>query len=976
MANTGIFDNDLILPGVITEIIPDYAQDYDTSKFNTTESVTIIGTAFNGPVGKVVPIFSPEHAKYIFGDSFDTKTRREATLVAEIFDAWDRGCRTIYAIRVSGKEIYKDYQLATETKLKLRVSGIFPSNLNKDVFLNYSANQAQNSDAGVIRIYKPIDRSNMKEKIQGLVFNQSELLVNEIKLAGYGITKDSRLVDVINIVNNLEANNVIRLAIVNEEGGDVTASSKEAQSLCLGVMFPGLYTIGRDHAAEGVKTKTDINYVLSANEKPHSNYQESVWKELIINSDVKAEYPIFGKSSNDLSALLPVATDIQGDWLKPSGVIDKIAVKNKKDYEEVELDEFDLYKRLGSGFAQTAQVVALKGTHGEVRGYKVAVPESNDPNRVVGIMDGIYSMLENHSTNYTVLTGMVNAETKVNGKLPRKDAFKKRKAGTFNLQENLSNMIEVVAKIDSKDFSEAKDCTIEIKSIEEGIDQNKILSSIDTKLKARRIVSITKEQEDSAKFPEGTLVAVIEGDFATVTIKQVVNGKLVVSTKEDGLFLVQKGETVKLVETEASALMQSEDGRALQADTLGSTSSHVKLVQAKNGNATVKEVPQHTTLIATNGDIANVYIAGENNVITPVAELSQIANKELEEDYTICFVEDLASGLNLVVFSTEAQWMTYGELVDKLNENPIFSEYFKAKALSPDKEVGASCKGSGKDKGDTFYDTTMYIPYTTTDNFARHLAQHCTYTSLKTFPTHGIIGCAKLNGVNLSTVAARVNEVLSLDLDLYAKRPNGNNMLNNNNMPHPIGMRISVPFMQYVVTTGNGYNYVSNGAAGYAGMVSTLAADRSSTNQPISLPTLAFELSNYQLSQLTGKGIVTVKNTTNGTVITDGITMAPVDSAYRRLSTAKVINIVDASLREVIQPFIGLQDNLANRNSMTTAITSMLNKLKESLISYYKFNIVTDAASARLGIIKIQYVVIPYNEIKEVRNTVSVQESN
>lgn len=87
MANTGIFDNDLILPGVITEIIPDYAQDYDTTKFNTTESVTIIGTAFNGPTGKVVPIFSPEHAKYIFGDSFDPKTRREASLVAEIYDA-------------------------------------------------------------------------------------------------------------------------------------------------------------------------------------------------------------------------------------------------------------------------------------------------------------------------------------------------------------------------------------------------------------------------------------------------------------------------------------------------------------------------------------------------------------------------------------------------------------------------------------------------------------------------------------------------------------------------------------------------------------------------------------------------------------------------------------------------------------------------------------------------------------------------
>ena len=47
MASLGIFDDDLILPGVITEIIPDYTQDYVTSEFGTTESVTIIGTAFN-----------------------------------------------------------------------------------------------------------------------------------------------------------------------------------------------------------------------------------------------------------------------------------------------------------------------------------------------------------------------------------------------------------------------------------------------------------------------------------------------------------------------------------------------------------------------------------------------------------------------------------------------------------------------------------------------------------------------------------------------------------------------------------------------------------------------------------------------------------------------------------------------------------------------------------------------------------------
>ena len=942
MATTGIFDNDLILPGVITEIIPDYAQDYDTSEFGSTESVTIIGTAFNGPVGKVVPIFSPEHAKYIFGDSFDAKTRREANLVPEIYDAWGRGCRTIYAIRVSGKEIYKDYQFATETKLKLRVSGIFPSNENKDVFLNYAANQSENSDAGVIRIFKPADRANMREKMQGLVLNQSEMLITDIKLAGYGITKDSRLVDVINIVNGAESNNVLRLAIVDENGADVTASSKEAQSLCVGVMFPGVYTIGRDKAAEGVTVKTQVDYVLASKAKPHTNYREAIWKELNVNSDVNTEFPLFAKAMNDLSALLPTSADINGEWLKAVGMIDKIAIKNKVDYEEVELDEFDLYQRLGSGYAQTAQIVALKGAMDDhIRGYKVTVPDSNNVNRVIGIEDGIYSMLENHSTNYTVLAS-ANAETKISGKLPRKDVFKKREAGTFKLSDSGTEVIEIATKINEKDFSDSKAVKIVIKSVEteNAIDQAAILKNLDTSIKARRIIGIKTDGETAAaKHPEGTLVAV-----NGTSLKKVVKGTLTPESV-DGYFLAD-----------------IDGGLKLYKSTQGTLAEH----SVKEGNA----------IIATNGQYANVYKENGTAIYEPISTLAEIANTELDEDYTLCHVEDLATGLTVNVFSTEAQWMTFGELVDKLNENEVFAKLFKASALKPDTEVGSLVQGTGQDKGKTYFDTTMYVPYTTTDNFARHLAQHCVYTSLKTFPTHGIIGCAKLNGVNLSTIADRVNEILALDLDLYAKRPNGNNMLNNNNMPHPIGRAISIPFVQYTVTTGNGYNYVSNGAAGYAGMVSTLDADKSSTNQPINLPTLAFELSNYQLSKLTGKGIVTVKTTTQGTVVTDGVTMAPVDSAYRRLSTTKVINVVDAALREVIEPYIGSQDNLATRNSLQTAITSRLNKLKEKLISYYKFNIISDSSAARLGIIKVQYVVIPYNEIKEVRNTLSVQESN
>ena len=442
-------------------------------------------------------------------------------------------------------------------------------------------------------------------------------------------------------------------------------------------------------------------------------------------------------------------------------------------------------------------------------------------------------MLENHSTNYTVLAS-ANAETKITGKLPRKDAFRKRKAGVINLEDTSTPVIELTAKINEKDFSEAKSVSVEIVSVEEGIDQAKILAKLDTSIKAKRVIAenkaalalsevdlVSSEGEavvnekaqklkfnvraaaEASKYAEGTIV--VEYNDNTYAVKVVKNGQLEAYT-EDGVYLIEK----------AGALV---------------------LLESKSKTVNKKELNEGTSFIATNGTIANVYTVGASNEIKPVSVLGQLANEELEEDYTLCYVEDLQTGLTVKVFSTEAQWMTYGELVDKLNEDVVFSKYFNAIALTPDTEVGAKAEGSGKDKGDIYFDTTMYIPYTTSDNFARHLAQHCVYTSLKTFPTHGIIGCAKLNGVNLSTIADRVNQILALDLDLYAKRSNGNNMLNNNNMPHPIGRCISIPFMQYTVTTGNGYNYVSNGAAGYAGMASTLSADKSSTNQPISLPT-------------------------------------------------------------------------------------------------------------------------------------------
>ena len=139
----------------------------------------------------------PEHARYIFGDSYDPKTKREATLVSNIQDAWNAGCRTIYAVRVSGKNIYKDYNLALDSNLKLRLSGIFPSNSNKEIsmLLNIAEQNLY------VNIYKPAARATISEKNQGLVEKKDSILVNSINLTNAGLSLNSSLTELISAVN-------------------------------------------------------------------------------------------------------------------------------------------------------------------------------------------------------------------------------------------------------------------------------------------------------------------------------------------------------------------------------------------------------------------------------------------------------------------------------------------------------------------------------------------------------------------------------------------------------------------------------------------------------------------------------------------------------------------------------------------------------------------------------------------------------
>ena len=95
-------------------------------------------------------------------------------MVAGIQDAWERGCRTIYAVRIGGVELHKDFNFCIDSEYKLRVAAANPSNMGKQVYMKFEG--AAGSET--VKIYKPASRATIAEKMQGLVTTDSDALVS------------------------------------------------------------------------------------------------------------------------------------------------------------------------------------------------------------------------------------------------------------------------------------------------------------------------------------------------------------------------------------------------------------------------------------------------------------------------------------------------------------------------------------------------------------------------------------------------------------------------------------------------------------------------------------------------------------------------------------------------------------------------------------------------------------------------------
>jgi hypothetical protein len=344
-----VFDNETYLAGVSTEIQSEYQKGYDETLWNTTNSVVVVGTAFDGPSGVLVPVWNPKHARYIFGNTYDSTTKTEVDLVAGIQEAWDKGCRTIYALRLGGKDLFKDFELCLGNGYKLRVSSTYPTNTGKQAYFVYDNTEG----AETISYYKVPERATINERSNGMVESVNQMILSELRInQDYGFTKDSSLVDIINLFNKYTFNNVLRLSIVDSTGADVTTSA-EAYSIPLGALFPGTYFIGRgkNSAKMPIKTSVRTNLVFDntdVTKLPYSSFTGNHFITLTLNTDVSAPYPIYGtaKTIREMLALTGISMVEENDYLKVLNASNKAFPEDSIDYEETKFSVDISLKRL------------------------------------------------------------------------------------------------------------------------------------------------------------------------------------------------------------------------------------------------------------------------------------------------------------------------------------------------------------------------------------------------------------------------------------------------------------------------------------------------------------------------------------------------------------------------------------------------------------------------------------------------------
>lgn len=169
----------------------------------------------------------------------------------------------------------------------------------------------------------------------------------------------------------------------------------------------------------------------------------------------------------------------------------------------------------------------------------------------------------------------------------------------------------------------------------------------------------------------------------------------------------------------------------------------------------------------------------------------------------------------------------------------------------------------------------------------------------------------------------------------------------------------------------------TDGAAAYAGLVSSLAPDVGTTNKPLPGIIPSKVLSNTQAESLMNSRLTTMIQRLRGFVVVKGVTGAYfVDkytkSDYTQLTTLRITHASIDAVRLACEPFIGEGVNAAKLNAMRESIEARLRSIQlAGALQRYEFAILSSPDQQVLGEATVDLTLVPAFELTNV--TVNVK---
>lgn len=178
--------------------------------------------------------------------------------------------------------------------------------------------------------------------------------------------------------------------------------------------------------------------------------------------------------------------------------------------------------------------------------------------------------------------------------------------------------------------------------------------------------------------------------------------------------------------------------------------------------------------------------------------------------------------------------------------------------------------------------------------------------------------------------------------------------------------------------SGSNISFNSDGAAAYAGMISSLAPHRGTTNKPLPGIVSARRLSRSQATNLTNSRLVTMLERQRGFVVAKGQTGAyHVDdftkSDFTQLTTVRIVHAAIDQIRLAAEPYLGEPVNSATQNAMREAIEGGLRAMQLSgALNRFDFALISTPNQLVLGNMSIDVTLVPAFELLSVSVSVKL----